>query len=38
MHCLGLDVSKNQSYIAHYKDQKLINEFLLTYTKQSRND
>ncbi|NJH98933.1 transposase, partial [Staphylococcus hyicus] len=35
MHYLGLDISKNQSYIAHYEDQKLINEFLLTHTKQS---
>lgn len=35
MHYLGIDVSKNQSYIAHYEDQKLINEFLFTHTKQS---
>ncbi len=35
MHYLGLDISKNQSYIAHYEDQKLINEFLLTHAKQS---
>lgn len=35
MHYLGIDISKNQSYIAHYEDQKLINEFLFTHTKQS---
>lgn len=35
MHYLGIDVSKKNSYVVHYDDEKKINEFILYYDSTS---
>ncbi|MBX8992672.1 IS110 family transposase, partial [Staphylococcus pettenkoferi] len=31
MHYLGIDVGKKESYVAHYENNEIVNEFVLHY-------